>query len=210
MVFLVAAEVITVGNNKIILPGIGSYISLALEQENVQSIGYALTAMILIIIIYDQSILKTLAAWSDKFHYEKTGSSNAPKSWGLTLFNRSSLINKLFLPIIYFSRFIVYFPLFKCSSDTKNPEQNQEFVNFNSNKESKYLWYFALFVIFALASYYLFNFLQNQIKSSELLEVLQLVLITMLRVFTLVIIVSIIWIPISIYIGLHTKLAAVM
>ena len=31
--FVVAAEVISVGNNKISLPGIGSYISLALEQE---------------------------------------------------------------------------------------------------------------------------------------------------------------------------------
>ena len=103
--FVVAAEVISVGNNKISLPGIGSYISLALEQENIPSIIYALTAMILIIIIYDQLILRTLVAWSDKFHYENTGSSNAPKSWVLTLFNQSILINKLFLPIIYFFRF---------------------------------------------------------------------------------------------------------
>ncbi|BBB56273.1 MAG: ABC transporter permease subunit [Rickettsiaceae bacterium] len=208
--FVVAAEVISVGNNKISLPGIGSYISLALEQENIPSIIYALTAMILIIIIYDQLILRTLVAWSDKFHYESTGSSNAPKSWVLTLFTRNLFINKLFLPIIYFFRFIVYFPLFNHSNQDKNLEQKQEFVSYHYNRTSKYLWYFALFVIFALASYYLFNFLQNQIKLSELLEVLQLVLITMLRVFTLVIIASIIWIPIGIYIGLHPKLAAVM
>lgn len=208
--FVVAAEVISVGNNKITLPGIGSYISLALEQENISSIIYAVTAMILVIIIYDQLILRTLVAWSDKFRYETTGGNNSAKSWVLTLFTRSLLINKLFLPIIYFFRFIVYFPLFNYSSDTKTLAQNQEFVSYNYSKNPKYLWYFVLFVIFALTSYYLFRFLQHQIKLSELLEVLQLVFITMLRVFTLVIIASIIWVPIGIYIGLNPKLAAVM
>ena len=208
--FVVAAEVISVGNNKISLPGIGSYISLALEQENIPAIIYAVTAMILIIIIYDQLLLRTLVAWSDKFHCETTGSGNAPKSWVLTLFTRSRMINKLFLPITYFFRFIVHFRLFNHSRDNINLSQNHEFGSYNHRRAPKYLWYFTLFVIFALASYYLFRFLQYRVKLNELLQVLQLVSITMLRVFILVIIASIIWVPIGIYIGLNPKLAAVM
>jgi NitT/TauT family transport system permease protein len=64
--------------------------------------------------------------------------------------------------------------------------------------------------LFILISYYLFNFLHNEIKLNEVLEVLQLVLITMFRVFTLVIIASIVWVPVGIYIGSHPRLAAVM
>ena len=206
--FVVAAEVISVGNNKISLPGIGSYISLALNQENIPSIIYAVTAMILVIIIYDQLILRTLVAWADKFRCELTSGGNPPKSWVLTLFHRNLLIKKLFLPVIYICRFIVYFPLFGHVSNNKDSKQDQEFSS--SSNKSKYLWYFVLCMLFVSVSYYLFNFLHNEIKLNEVFEVLQLVLITMFRVFTLVILASIIWVPIGIYIGSHPKLAGVM
>ena len=206
--FVVAAEVISVGNNKIILPGIGSYISLALNQENIPSIIYAVIAMIIIIIIYDQLILRTIVAWSDKFRYELTSIGNSPKSWVLTLFHKSLFIKKIFLPVIYIGRFIVYFPLFSYVSNNKELKQDQEFPSPGS--KSKYWWYSILCGLFILISYYLFNFLHNEIKLNEVLEVLQLVLITMFRVFTLVIIASIVWVPVGIYIGSHPRLAAVM
>ena len=206
--FVVAAEVINVGSNKIILPGVGSYISLALEQENILAIIYAVIAMILIIIIYDQLILKTLVAWADKFRCELTTSNNLPKSWVLTLFRKNLVIKKIFLPVIYLARFIVYFPLVGQISDNKNLTQEQEFIP--SDSSSNHVWYLLLFILSAAGSYYLFNFLHNEIKLSELLEVLELVSITMLRVFILIIIASVIWVPVGIYIGLNPKLAGIM
>ncbi len=206
--FVVAAEVISIGSNKITLPGIGSYISLALEQENIPAIIYAIIAMILVIIIYDQLILRTLVAWSDKFRYELTASNNRTKSWVLALFHRRLIIKKLFSPINYIARFVVYFPLFGHMDNSKNLIEDKEFVSTSNN--FKYLWYFILAISFAVTSYYLFNFLHSEIKINELIEVFQLVLITMLRVFVLIVISSIIWIPIGVCIGLNPKLAAIM
>ena len=39
--FVVASEAITVGNTTVTLPGIGSYVALAIEKQNLAAIGYA-------------------------------------------------------------------------------------------------------------------------------------------------------------------------
>lgn len=79
--FVVASEIITVGNANIILPGIGSYIALAIMQKNLYAISLAIMSMSLVIISYDQLLLRPLVAWSDRFRYEMNAGNNAPHSW---------------------------------------------------------------------------------------------------------------------------------
>ncbi len=52
--FVVASEAISVSNQNIKLPGIGSYIALAIEQRDLTAIGYAITAMLIGVVLYDQ------------------------------------------------------------------------------------------------------------------------------------------------------------
>ncbi|MFZ0763051.1 MAG: ABC transporter permease subunit, partial [Bradyrhizobium sp.] len=52
--FVVASEAITVGNTTLTLPGIGSYVALGIEKQNLPAIGYAILTMLLVIIAYDQ------------------------------------------------------------------------------------------------------------------------------------------------------------
>ncbi len=47
--FVVASESITVGNTTVTLPGIGSYVALAIKQQNLPAIGYAILTMLLVI-----------------------------------------------------------------------------------------------------------------------------------------------------------------
>src|SRR5689334_19146793 len=47
--FVVASESISVGHTTIALPGIGSYIALAIEQRNLNAIGYAIATMLIVI-----------------------------------------------------------------------------------------------------------------------------------------------------------------
>ncbi|MDF6628581.1 ABC transporter permease subunit, partial [Escherichia coli] len=51
--FVVASEAISVSGHDIKLPGIGSYISLAIQQQNLPAIGWAILAMLIGIILYD-------------------------------------------------------------------------------------------------------------------------------------------------------------
>ena len=65
--FIVYAEAISIANQDIILPGIGSYISKAISEANLSAIYYAMLTMFIIIIFYDQMLCKPILAWSEKF-----------------------------------------------------------------------------------------------------------------------------------------------
>ena len=69
--FVVASEAISVGHTNIALPGIGSYIALAIEQGNLRAIGWAIAAMLIVILLYDQLIFRPLVVWSDRFRIDQ-------------------------------------------------------------------------------------------------------------------------------------------
>src|SRR4029077_10858918 len=68
--FIVAAEAISVGDTSIKLPGIGTYLSLAIDQADVRAVLYAVVAMAIVILLYDQFIFRPIVAWADKFRVE--------------------------------------------------------------------------------------------------------------------------------------------
>src|ERR1700761_6134930 len=97
-VFVVASEAITVGNTPVTLPGVGSYVALGIEKQDLAAIGYAILTMLLVIIVYDQLLFRPIVAWADKFRFEQTASGNPPTSWMLDLFRRTRALRALALP----------------------------------------------------------------------------------------------------------------
>src|SRR5271156_2775043 len=96
--FVVASESITVGKTTVTLPGIGSYVAVAIEKQNLPAIGYAILTMLVVIIAYDQLLFRPVVAWADKFRFEQTASAAAPTSWILDLFRRTRALRALTLP----------------------------------------------------------------------------------------------------------------
>ncbi len=68
--FVVASEAIFVSNQKINLPGIGSYLALAIEKADSLAIFEAIVTMLSVILIYDQLIFRPLVHWSKKFRLQ--------------------------------------------------------------------------------------------------------------------------------------------
>ena len=90
--FVVASESISVGHTTVALPGVGSYIALAIEQKNLAAIGWAIATMLIVILLYDQLIFRPLVAWVDRFRVEQEPGARVPDSWALTMMRRSRLI----------------------------------------------------------------------------------------------------------------------
>ena len=65
--FIVFSEAITVSNQAILLPGIGSYIAVAITQANIYAEIYAIVAMLLVICLYDQLLFRPLLYWAERF-----------------------------------------------------------------------------------------------------------------------------------------------
>ena len=83
--FVVASEAVTVGNTTFLLPGIGSYVSEALRASDMRAVLYAILAMLAVILIYDQLLFRPLVAWSSKFRFEMTSGGEMPDPWVLSV-----------------------------------------------------------------------------------------------------------------------------
>jgi NitT/TauT family transport system permease protein len=121
--FVVASEAITVGDTTVTLPGVGSYVALAIKQQNILAIFYAVIAMLVVIILYDQFLFRPLVAWADKFRFETTSSGIAPTSWMLDLFRRARITRYLSAPVALIAPLIwnLQIPSLRLGSGKPNP-----------------------------------------------------------------------------------------
>src|SRR5229473_777146 len=77
--FVVASEAISVGDTTFTLPGIGSYVALAIKQQDLAAIGWAVLEMLAVILIYDQLLFRPLVALAEKFRVELSASPIVPR-----------------------------------------------------------------------------------------------------------------------------------
>ena len=96
--FVVASEAISVGDRQITLPGIGSYVAVAIARQDLRAIGWAILAMTGVILIYDQLLFRPLVVWADTFRFEQSA-RQIPHSWFLQLLRRSRLARAAALPV---------------------------------------------------------------------------------------------------------------
>jgi hypothetical protein len=96
--FVVASEAISVGNTTITLPGVGSYIALAIERRDLAAVCYAIVTMLIVILIYDQVLFRPLITWADRFRFEQEPGIVPPESWVLDVMRRSRLVDRLTEP----------------------------------------------------------------------------------------------------------------
>lgn len=201
--FIVASEAVTVGKTAFNLPGIGSYLALAITERDVRAIGWAILMMVLVILAYDQLLFRPLVAWADKFRLENTTSGKAPQSWLLGLMRRTLLIHRVLVPVGALLRSLARMPLrLKRSGATS-------FAGTGGARSRLVdgLWSTMLLVMLGYISWRATNFVAAGVGWAEVVEVLVLGLITLVRVAVLILLASLVWVPVGIWIGLRPSLA---
>jgi NitT/TauT family transport system permease protein len=203
--FVVASEAITVSDQTIMLPGIGSYIALAAQEKSTEAIGYAIFTMFIVILLYDQLLFRPLLAWSEKFKAELTAQNEMPSSWMLTLMRRSFLSK-------YFNRTWTYFVQFMDKTIRRMSVQRYKIAKKRSMLQTvlqKVIAYGALSALLLTFSFYAFQagrYFFEQSSFSELQHVFFLGFLTLVRVVILCALASLIWLPIGVMIGLNRRL----
>ncbi len=90
--FLMVNEAFRLGDRDYRLPGIGSYMSVALDQGNARAMALAIAAMVAMIVCVDQLLWRPLVVWVEKFRLdESSGGGPAPSSWVLDFLRRARL-----------------------------------------------------------------------------------------------------------------------
>jgi NitT/TauT family transport system permease protein len=90
--FLMINEAFRLGEKDFRLPGVGSYMSLAVEQGRVDAMLWAVLAMTLMIVGLDQLLWRPVVVWAQKFRVEEGGAQERMSSWFLNWLRRSRLL----------------------------------------------------------------------------------------------------------------------
>jgi len=201
--FVVASEAISVSNQEILLPGIGSYIRVANQSANMSAIAYAVLAMFLVILIYDQILFRPLVAWSEKFKAELVPQETKEvRSWVLNILNRTRFLRYIGGIILnLFNKFINISFMKTSPTQTIKPKPSA------LSAYAPLLWNIFCISILVAAFAFCFLFTVKNVPIKEIGYVFYLGLITAFRVFLLVIVASLIWVPFGVWAGLRPNVA---
>jgi NitT/TauT family transport system permease protein len=195
--FVVASEAIVVGHTNIALPGVGSYIALAIEQGNLHAIGWAIATMLVVILLYDQLIFRPLVVWGDRFRIDQEQGARAPHSWALTMMQRSRIVSALR---------VLFFAIVRWTSrKTPRPRALATLARAGTGRRTDLLWFVLLCVLVGLALWRIALMLIGETSLPEALQVAGLASITLLRVMVLIALASLLWVPIGIWVGLRPR-----
>ena len=198
---LVASEAISVGDVNFTLPGIGSYIKTALDARDIHAVLYAIVAMLLVILAYDQLLFRPLVAWSAKFRLETTQQDQGDDPWVLALLRRTRLLR--FMADTFGRAFFAFSGLrlwrFRVHA-ARTDERPRRSVDA--------LWLSLLAVIVLLAIYRIVTFcLAGNLTFGDVRIAFTMGLYTLMRVVSLMLVATIVWVPIGVTIGLRPMLA---
>ena len=199
--FVVASEAITVGNTTIALPGIGSYVARAIKDQNLAAIGWAVLAMLLVIILYDQLLFRPLVAWSDKFRVELSASGTAPHSWLLAAIRQTRLLGVILQSV---GKLLARLPRQRLALPDITLSRVREL---SASPWADRAW---MAIVLSAAAYSLWsiaNFVATELDWTEVGHALLLGFITLLRVIVLIALATLIWVPVGVWIGLRPRVA---
>lgn len=200
--FVVASEAISVSNQNIKLPGIGSYIALAIEQSNLGAIGWAIFAMLIAVLLYDQLFFRPLLAWADKFRFEETGGDTAQSSWLLTWLRRTDRTQEL---VAWSGRLLSRsIALFRLGHDGTSIRARRDQPSLVPQR----VWDAVIVAVVFYALWSLGHFISTEVGWGEAGHVLVLGMYTMVRVIVLLVLAALIWVPVGVWIGMNPRWAS--
>ena len=97
--FLAASESISVLNHTYALPGIGSYVAAAIAQSSLSKVGIAIGVEIVLVIAVNVVFWRPMVAWAEKFRFEESEAAERPRSLVLDLLRRSSVPDLVSRPL---------------------------------------------------------------------------------------------------------------
>ena len=200
--FVVLSEAISVAHQNIRLPGVGSYIALAIEQKDLHAVGYAILTMVIVIFLYDQILFRPLIAWSEKFKVEHSPDEAEYQSWLIDLIRGSRLMKRFTKTMGVFTDGFVNARWFRISE----PRAVKE-IDFKRQKRMDRFWGTVILLFIISGGWFLLKFILAELKVSDILHVFLLGCSYRNRVIVLIILSSLIWIPVGVWIGLRPRIA---
>lgn len=205
--FVTASEAFSVGNNDITLPGIGSYISVAISSADKISLLYAILAMFLVILLCNTLLFRPLVDSIAKYK-EATDEQEVDDESILSKFIKRTNVVRNFAKFMQkIGYFFVDLPFLNYSSRKFNRDSKIRQTLGKTAGICLDIFFWGL-ILFCIGS--VFYDLFYSVNMADVREVLIAGFYTALRVIILIVLCSLIWVPIGSIIGLNPRLTKVV
>jgi len=194
--FVVASEAISVGNTTVLLPGMGSYIAVAIAQKSLAAVAWAIATMLVVILIYDLVLFRPLVAWADRFRFEHDAEAPPPRSLVLNVLRRSGIVALLVRPGAMIWRRSFGWTSLRAA---KGAPRSRDRLRRIGDR----LWNAIVLVVVAAVLWQVLRFVMQGLAPADIGEAFALGLATLLRIVILIAIASLVWVPIGVWVGTH-------
>ncbi|MFI9383182.1 ABC transporter permease [Kutzneria sp. NPDC052558] len=199
--FLVASEALSVNNHSYALPGIGAYVATATQNAQLDRVLLAIGVMIVLVVGVNVLFWRPLTAWAERFRVEDSESAQAPRSLMLDLLRRSRIPRRLLRALGWLvaplDRAMAVFGLAEHPLRTSPARRRLGDVAFAVVVLGGVLYGLSRMV----------EFIVDTAGFAEVGHALLLGLVTFGRVIVLVIVATVIWVPVGVWIGLNPRIA---
>lgn len=191
--FVVASEAITTHGHVTYLPGLGSYIYQASARQDSQSLYYAMLALFLVILAYDQLIFRPASYWI----YKKEHAEYLAPPWVVQMFQKVRWLRYCMCIISPLWEHWVTLFAYPSKQARTRPTRIPQF------------FYYAWIVLLVSSALGTLFYSLLEVKMDELFLICKYGLYTTLRIFIMIIISAIIWVPVGVTIGRNPRWARI-
>jgi NitT/TauT family transport system permease protein len=201
--FLTASELIIVGGHRYTLPGVGSYVGIAVAQGQLGHVIWGIVTMIVMILVVNAAFWRPLVAYAERFRLELTESASKPRSAVLSALRRTS-----WPALAGRGRRALARPV-NHLMDAATGIDDRSLVSSAARRRAADVAFTA--VVLAVLGYGLYSMVTYIAAGQQGLAVLGQAFgygfLTLLRVVVVVLLSSVIWVPVGVWIGFNPRVA---
>jgi NitT/TauT family transport system permease protein len=200
--FVVASEAIAVGDTTIKLPGIGSYLALAIEEKRIDAVFAAIITMLAVIIAYDQLLFRPLVAFGTRFRVELSAGQTQEKSFVAQVFARTYWMRALMRgPAQLFHTIALLRMELPVRASASLPRSSL------LSRMIDFLWVAFVGLTTIWATWLIIDYIRQELSWSDVLQSVLYTIFTMVRVILLMALATLVWVPVGVWIGLRPAVA---
>ena len=199
--FLAASESISVLNHTYALPGIGSYVAAAVEQGSLGHVGIAIAVMIVIVITVNFLFWRPVVAWAERFRTEESAAAERPRSVVLDLLRRSAVPDLVARPVRPAGRLLdkVTRPFGLAEHPLQRPAMRA--------RTGDVFFFGAVSAVVVYGAWRALDYVHVHVGLGAFGQAFVDGAATFARVVVLLIVASVIWVPIGVWIGMNPRVS---
>jgi NitT/TauT family transport system permease protein len=199
--FLTASEALSVNNHHFALPGIGAYVAAASDGGELNKVLLAVVVMIVMVVGVNVLFWRPLTAWAERFRVEESEAAEAPRSLTLDVLRRSNIPRTIGRPLG-----LLIYPIDRAMAVFGMAEHP---LRTSPVRRRVGDWVFGavMGVLIGYGTYRAVEYIATTVGLGEVGHALLLGLVTFGRVVVLLVVATLLWVPVGVWIGLNPRVS---